>query len=106
MPCPTCVCRMQQLERMSEMLRCFEMLLKGCQCLFEALGIRASAWYQVSHPAPTAKVSAAGSRTLSRAGISSRDKDTGCGLCASKGPPEVHSFLPCASCRTAFSSAF
>lgn len=82
------------------------MLLKGCQCLFGALGTRASASYQASHPAPTAKVSAAGSRTLSRAGISSRDRDTCCGLCASKGSPGANSFLSCASCRTASSSAF
>lgn len=100
---PYLCCGMQQLQGMAEILWGFEMLLKGCQCLLGALGTGDSALYQVflstsdSH-SPTAKVRAAG-WMLSRAGISSRDRDTLCGLCSS-------GFLISASCRTASSSAF
>lgn len=75
MPSPTCVCRVHQLERMSEMLQGFEMLLKGCQHL---LGSEASASYQAfpsssSSHTPTAKVSAVRGKMLSCAGTPSRD---------------------------------
>ena len=40
---PCCVCRMHPLERLSEMLSGFEMLLKSRQCLSGGLGTGASA---------------------------------------------------------------
>lgn len=86
------------------------MLLKGCLCLFGCLGT--SPFYKAfpsssgSH-SPTAKVSAVGRKMLSRAGISSRNRDTICGLCTNNGSAgEAHSFLSCTSCRTASSSTF
>lgn len=101
MPSPACVCRVHQLERMSEMLWGFEMLLKGCQHLFGGLGTRASTLYQAfpsssSSRTPTAKVSTVRGKMLSCAGTPSRDGDSICGLCNDNNSAgEAHSFLPC-----------